>query len=66
MPLALAAQTFSHNAEHNEFLKQGISTFPELPKHIQEHLRQQQVNQKQHMINIQALYTVAEHLKKTI
>merc|ERR1712238_159910 len=54
-----------HDAEHNELLKQGI-TFLELPKHIQEYLRRQQVKQKQHMIDIQAPYTAAAHLKKTI
>merc|ERR1712238_95787 len=54
------------DAEHNEFLKQGISKFPELPKHIQEYLRQQQVKQKQHMIDIQAPYTVAAHLQQTM
>merc|ERR1712238_128812 len=54
-----------HDAEHNELLKQGI-TFLELPKHIQQYLRRQQAKQKQHMIDIQAPYTVAEHLKKTM
>merc|ERR1712238_232200 len=52
-----------HDAEHNELLKQGI-TFLELPKHIQEYLRRQQVKQKQHMIDIQAPYTVAAHLQQ--
>ena len=51
------------DAEHNELLKQGISKFPELPQHIQEYLRQQQVKQKQHMINIQAPYVVAAHFQ---
>ena len=53
------------DAEHNELLKQGI-TFPELPKHTKEYLRRQQAKQKQHMIDIQAPYTVAEHLEKTM
>ena len=54
------------DAEHNEFLKQGTSKFLELPKHIQEYLRQKQIKQKQHMIDIQAPYTVAAYLKKTM
>ena len=54
------------DAEHNELLKQGISTFPDLPKHIQEYLRRQQFKQKQHMIDIQPPYTAVTHLKKMI
>ena len=52
------------DAEHNELLKQGISNFPDLPKRIQEYLRQQQLKQKQHMIAMQAPYTVVEQAKK--
>ena len=52
------------DAEHNEFLKQGISNVLELPQHIQEYLRRQQDKQKQHMINIQAPYTVVPHLQQ--
>ena len=52
------------DAEHNELLKQGIINFPELPKHIQENLRRQQLKQKQHMIDIQAPYTAVEQAKK--
>merc|ERR1712161_93950 len=51
-------------AEHNELLKQGISNFSDLPKQIQEYLRQQQLKQKQHMIAIQAPYTAVEQEKK--
>ena len=51
------------DAEHNEFLKQGISNVLELPQHIQEYLRRQQDKQKQHMINIQAPYIVVPHLR---
>ena len=54
------------DTEHNELLKQRISNLSELPKHIQEYLHQQQLKQKQHLTDIQAPYTVAEHLKKTI
>ena len=35
-------------------------------KNIQEYLRRRQVKKQQHMIDTQAPYTVAEHLKKTI
>merc|ERR1712238_532084 len=49
------------DAEHNEFLKQGISNVLELPKHIQEYLRRQQDKQKQHLVDMQAPYIVAAH-----
>ena len=54
------------DAEHNALLKQGISKFLELPKHIQEYLRRQQFKQKQHMIDIQVPYTVVVHLQQTM
>ena len=54
------------DAEHNEFLKQGISNVLELPKHIQEYLRRQQDKQKQHLVDIQAPYIVAAHLQQTM
>ena len=43
------------DAEQNELLKQGISNFPKLPKHIQEYLCRQQLKRKQHMEDIQVV-----------
>ena len=54
------------DAKHKKILKQGISNFPELPKHIRKYLRRQQLKQKQHMKDIQAPYITAEHVKKKV
>ena len=46
-----------------ELLKEGISNFSGLPKQIQEYLRQEQLKAKQHINNIQALYTESEQVQ---
>ena len=57
-PIKFTKQTAMNkllDAEQNELLKQGISNFPKLPKHIQEYLCRQQLKRKQHMEDIQVV-----------
>ena len=52
------------DTEHNELLKQGISNFSDLPKQIQEYLRQEQVKQKEYITDIQSPFIATEQAKK--